>query len=50
MARIVRRKERRLNDKMTFMERRKGKFWMYSQLIISTVLILCLLCLLWLLK
>ena len=48
MAAMIRRRERRLKDKMIFVERRKGKFWIYSQIILSIVLILCLLFLLWL--
>jgi hypothetical protein len=47
MATIVRKKNRRYYDKVIFVERRKGKFLMYSQIMLSIVSILFLL---WLLK
>jgi hypothetical protein len=47
MATRIRKKERRYYDKVILVERRKGKFLMYGQIILSIGLILCLL---WLLK
>ena len=47
MATMFRKKERRVDDKITVVERRKGKFWMYGQILLLIGLILYLL---WLLK
>ena len=47
MATMIRKKNRRYYDKVIFVERRKGKFLMYSQIVLSIGLFLCLL---WLLK
>ena len=47
MATMIRRRERRREDKVIFVDRRKGKFLMYSQIALSIGLFLCLL---WLLK
>jgi hypothetical protein len=47
MATMSLRKERRVSDKVVFVERRKGKFWMYSEIVFSVGLILYFL---WLLK
>jgi hypothetical protein len=47
MATIVRKKNRRYYDKVIFVERRKGKYLMYSQIMLAIVSILFLL---WLLK
>ena len=49
MATIIRKKNRRFDDnnKLILVERRKGKFLMYSQIVLSIGLFLCLL---WLLK
>jgi hypothetical protein len=47
MATMIPRIDRRVDDKIIFMERRKGKFLMYSEIVFSIGLILSLL---WLLK
>jgi hypothetical protein len=47
MATMIRKKERRFDDKIIFVERRNGKFWMYTEIVFSLGLILLLL---WLLK
>jgi hypothetical protein len=47
MATMTRKKERRVDNQIVFVERRKGKFLMYSQIMLSIVLISYLL---WLLK
>jgi hypothetical protein len=47
MATMSLKKDRRVSDKFIFVERRKGKFWMYSEIVLSIGLILYLL---WLLK
>jgi hypothetical protein len=35
-------KERRRRDKMIFVERRRGKAWMYGQMALFLVLLVCL--------
>ncbi len=47
MATMMQNKNRRVNDKIIFIERRKGKFYMYSQLTLSMMLFLWLF---WLIK
>jgi hypothetical protein len=47
MARRIPQKNRRFEDKIILVDRRKGKFVMYTQIALSIVLIFCLL---WLLK
>jgi hypothetical protein len=47
MQTMVLKKDRRFGDKIVMVERRKGKFWMYGEIILSIGLVLYLL---WLLK
>lgn len=47
MAAMIRKKERRVDDKIAFVDRRKGKFWMYGQIALSIGLVSYLLWLLW---
>jgi hypothetical protein len=47
MATMSLRKDRRVSDKVVFVERRKGKFWMYTEIVFSIGLVFYLL---WLLK
>ena len=47
MATFMRKKDRRFGDRIIFVERRKGKFWMYTEIVLSLGLILYLV---WLLK
>lgn len=47
MATMIPRIDRRVDDKITLVERRKGKFWMYIEIVFLIGLILSLL---WLLK
>jgi hypothetical protein len=47
MATRIPKIDRRVDDKIILVERRKGKFWMYTEIVFSIGLILFLL---WLLK
>jgi hypothetical protein len=47
MATMILKKDRRFIDKIILVDRRKGKFWMYGEIVLSIGLILSLL---WLLK
>jgi hypothetical protein len=47
MATMIPKRDRRVDDKIILVERRKGKFWMYAEIVVSIGLILFFL---WLLK
>lgn len=47
MATMILKKDRRFDDKIILVERRKGKFLLYGEIMLSIGLFLCLL---WLLK